>query len=61
MYQSECVRLRGLLQQSIARSGELDLRRLRVQSEQQITEYRELAEQLREELHEKTALATRYQ
>jgi hypothetical protein len=49
------------LQQSIARSGELDLRRLRVQSEQQITEYRELAEQLREELHEKTALATRYQ
>ena len=48
VYQSECVRLRVLLQQSISRSGELDLNRLRVQSEQQITEYRELAEQLRD-------------
>jgi hypothetical protein len=61
VYQGECLRLRGMLQQAIEQSGELDLKRLRKQSELQIREYRDLAEQIRVDLEEQTHQTRKYQ
>ena len=61
VYQQECVRLRLFAQNAIKMSGELDLKRLRAQSEQQIREYHSLAEQLRLDLEDKTRQASRSQ